>query len=72
YNPDCAIVDERGCPKDSDVDGINDCEDRCPEEKGLRRNKGCPQKVGVEILIILLGISVYVFISKRDKSLKKV
>lgn len=42
YNPDCHIVDSRGCPRDSDSDGQNDCEDDCPSEYGDRLHNGCP------------------------------
>lgn len=44
YNPECTIVDNKGCPKDSDRDGVNECDDRCPEEKGSPDKKGCPEK----------------------------
>lgn len=27
YNPECDIIDAHGCPRDSDGDGIADCED---------------------------------------------
>lgn len=42
YNPDCNIVDSKGCPKDQDRDGLNDCEDECPTETGPPDGKGCP------------------------------
>ncbi|MBU7045898.1 MAG: thrombospondin type 3 repeat-containing protein [Theionarchaea archaeon] len=42
YNPDCNLVDSKGCPKDSDRDGINECDDECPTERGLPDNNGCP------------------------------
>jgi hypothetical protein len=42
YNPDCAIVDNRGCPKDTDNDGLNNCEDDCPTQAGSAANNGCP------------------------------
>jgi hypothetical protein len=29
-------------PSDSDGDGVQDCDDECPHEKGERKNKGCP------------------------------
>jgi hypothetical protein len=35
-------VDARGCPKDSDNDGVIDCDDRCPGEAGSSSNYGCP------------------------------
>lgn len=28
-NPGCSIIDSSGCPKDSNVDGIRDCDDAC-------------------------------------------
>jgi OOP family OmpA-OmpF porin len=37
-------VDAQGCPKDSDNDGLNDCDDECPSEYGERRNDGCPEE----------------------------
>ncbi len=42
YNPDCNVVDSRGCPKDSDRDSVNDCDDRCPTEAGTPADDGCP------------------------------
>ena len=42
YNPDCNLVDPNGCPRDTDGDGLNDCEDDCPAERGLAANDGCP------------------------------
>lgn len=42
FNPDCTIIDEKGCPKDSDGDTIFDCDDECPQEKGTPEN-GCPE-----------------------------
>ncbi|MBU7018442.1 MAG: PEGA domain-containing protein [Theionarchaea archaeon] len=44
YNPDCNLVDANGCPKDTDNDGLNDCEDDCPRERGIAANDGCPQE----------------------------
>jgi outer membrane protein OmpA-like peptidoglycan-associated protein len=35
-------VDAKGCPLDSDGDGVIDCEDDCPTTAGLVDNKGCP------------------------------
>jgi hypothetical protein len=43
YNPDCNVVDNKGCPKDTDRDGVNECDDRCPTEKGSPDNRGCPE-----------------------------
>lgn len=42
-------VDENGCPLDSDGDGVIDCEDNCPREKGPASNNGCPDWVDVEV-----------------------
>ena len=41
-NSSCNIIDSQGCPLDSDGDGVQDCDDECLQEKGERRNKGCP------------------------------
>ncbi|MCQ2153917.1 MAG: thrombospondin type 3 repeat-containing protein [Bacteroidales bacterium] len=35
-------VDVRGCPTDIDGDGVYDYEDFCPQEPGIKENKGCP------------------------------
>ncbi len=35
-------VDADGCPLDSDGDGVIDCEDNCPQQKGPASNNGCP------------------------------
>jgi len=42
-------VDENGCPLDTDGDGVIDCEDNCPREKGPASNNGCPDWVDVEV-----------------------
>ncbi|NOR73774.1 MAG: OmpA family protein, partial [Draconibacterium sp.] len=42
-------VDAVGCPLDSDGDGVIDCEDNCPTEKGPASNNGCPDWVELEI-----------------------
>jgi hypothetical protein len=42
YNPECSIVNENGCPKDTDEDGLNDCDDDCSSEFGYPDNNGCP------------------------------
>ncbi|MBU7026495.1 MAG: hypothetical protein HXS48_06100 [Theionarchaea archaeon] len=42
YNPDCNIVNSRGCPKDSDGDGVNDCDDECPSRCTKVDSNGCP------------------------------
>jgi hypothetical protein len=44
YNPDCNVVDHIGCPKDTDNDGVNECDDDCPREKGPASNDGCPEE----------------------------
>jgi hypothetical protein len=44
YNPDCNVVDSQGCPKDSDRDGVNECDDDCPTEAGPPANDGCPEE----------------------------
>jgi hypothetical protein len=41
-NPGCDIVDEKGCPKDTDGDGLDDCVDDCRYQKGPASNDGCP------------------------------
>ncbi|MBU7045717.1 MAG: thrombospondin type 3 repeat-containing protein [Theionarchaea archaeon] len=43
YNPDCNLVNANGCPKDTDNDGLNDCEDDCPRDRGSAANDGCPE-----------------------------
>jgi outer membrane protein OmpA-like peptidoglycan-associated protein len=42
-------VDVNGCPLDSDGDGIIDCEDKCPNEKGSKENNGCPDWVSIDL-----------------------
>jgi predicted nucleic acid-binding Zn ribbon protein len=42
YNPGCDIIDQSGCPLDSDGDDLPDCYDECIYEAGERTNKGCP------------------------------
>jgi len=44
YNPGCTVVDSIGCPKDSDGDGINDCDDDCVYDRGPVSNDGCPEE----------------------------
>jgi OOP family OmpA-OmpF porin len=43
--PDCAVVDEFGCPKDSDGDGVYDGCDKCPDTPkcAVVDAKGCPK-----------------------------
>ncbi|MEZ4774953.1 MAG: OmpA family protein [Bacteroidia bacterium] len=35
-------------PKDSDLDGVIDFDDQCPDDAGLVENHGCPQDVSTE------------------------
>lgn len=42
-------VDVDGCPLDSDGDGVIDCEDKCPTEKGPASNNGCPDWVEISV-----------------------
>ena len=42
-------VDADGCPLDSDGDGVIDCEDKCPTEKGPASNNGCPDWVDLQL-----------------------
>ncbi|KYK37984.1 MAG: hypothetical protein AYK18_08675 [Theionarchaea archaeon DG-70] len=42
YNPECHEVDSQGCPKDSDSDGVWDCDDWCDFFPGSPNNHGCP------------------------------
>ncbi len=37
------MVDENGCTKDSDGDGVMDYMDNCPKTAGLASNNGCPE-----------------------------
>ena len=37
------LLDDKGCPLDSDGDGINDAEDKCPDKPGPASNFGCPE-----------------------------
>ena len=40
-----------GCPiPDTDEDGINDEVDKCPTEKGIAGNNGCPEEINKEII----------------------
>ncbi len=61
YNPDCSIVDEMGCPVDSDADTVFDCEDDCPQDTGVKENRGCPEQedAGIHgVFLIILGIII--------------
>ena len=49
-------VDVNGCPLDSDGDGVIDCEDKCPKEKGTKENNGCPDWVNVDISTIYFDL----------------
>ena len=40
------IIDQPTQPKDSDGDGVSDNEDLCPNVKGLKEYKGCPDTDG--------------------------
>lgn len=42
-NPECYEIDHRGCPKDSDNDGVQDCDDACDFFPGSLDNDGCPE-----------------------------
>ena len=55
YNPGCSIIDETGCPIDSDGDTVPDCEDECPEEAGTK--KGCPE-AGTGGFLVVFGVIV--------------
>ena len=40
-----------GCPiPDTDEDGINDEVDKCPTDKGIAGNNGCPEAIKKEII----------------------
>ena len=43
-------VDEKGCPLDSDGDGVPDYKDDCPDEAGSAQFNGCPDKDGDGII----------------------
>jgi type IX secretion system PorP/SprF family membrane protein len=40
------VIEQPAQPKDSDGDGVSDSEDLCPEVKGLKEYKGCPDTDG--------------------------
>ncbi len=46
-------VDAVGCPLDSDGDGVIDCEDKCPTEKGPASNNGCPDWAEISVSALL-------------------
>jgi hypothetical protein len=46
YNPGCYEVDSQGCPRDSDEDGVPDCDDACDFFPGEPTGDGCPELVG--------------------------
>jgi outer membrane protein OmpA-like peptidoglycan-associated protein len=43
-SPKGVKVDEKGCPVDSDGDGVPDYLDKCPTVAGQKDNNGCPAK----------------------------
>lgn len=53
YNPGCNIIDIKGCPLDSDGDGLDDCRDECPYEYGEKKN-GCPSLITPTLLYVIL------------------
>lgn len=67
FNPGCSLVDETGCPIDSDSDGIPDCDDSCPEEAGTKKN-GCP-KAGNSGFLVVLGIIVARWVTRSHEVL---
>lgn len=60
YNPGCTIVDEHGCPRNTDGDGLPDCYDDCPAEAGEKANNGCPVEEAVELEGTLWKLDSYV------------
>jgi hypothetical protein len=54
-NPGCNIVDSSGCPRDSDGDGLEDCIDDCPLQKGDVINNGCPPSEVSAIIIYFVN-----------------
>jgi len=58
YNPGCTIIDDMGCPVDSDGDTVFDCEDECPDEPGTQENNGCPEEDagGKGAFLVVIGI----------------
>ena len=50
-------VDADGCPIDSDGDGVIDCEDKCPTEKGPASNNGCPDWSEITIPTIYFDLN---------------
>ena len=78
YNPGCGVVDSSGCPKDSDSDGVNDCDDQCIYDKGPASNNGCPDDYSsnildywwvIAVLFCVLGVLIYLN-RKRPPKLK--
>lgn len=49
-------VDANGCPLDSDGDGVIDCEDKCPNEKGTKENNGCPDWANIDIATLYFDL----------------
>ncbi|MBU7048028.1 MAG: DUF333 domain-containing protein [Theionarchaea archaeon] len=68
YNPECNMVDSKGCPLDSDGDGFNDCEDSCPSQPDSSNN-GCPAQgfcLGSAFLSILLLMGLSLLLRKAQ------
>ena len=69
YNPECTIVDGRGCPRDSDNDGVIDCEDNCPNQAGDIDNAGCPSPpqfcMGTLMTAVLIGLGSILIRKKK-------
>jgi OOP family OmpA-OmpF porin len=61
-------VDENGCTKDSDGDGVNDCKDRCPNTKpGAKVNADGCEVGGIErCTVITLASDVTFGFNKFD------
>jgi heat shock protein HslJ len=59
YNPGCTIIDEHGCPRDTDGDGLPDCDDDCPGRAGDRANNGCPVEEQVEFEGTVWNLDTY-------------
>jgi hypothetical protein len=75
-------VDSTGCPRDSDNDGVNDCDDDCLHEPGDPSNRGCPNNSFlldlshywwiIGIAGILLIFSIFIFYQVQGRNRKKV
>ena len=64
-------VDADGCPLDSDGDGVIDCEDKCPTEKGPASNDGCPDWADLEIPTIYFDLNKAVLKEEGKAELDK-